>query len=249
MKTEWDYTELADAYLQRPDYADSAIEEMLEICGTKPNDKVCDVGAGVAHLTLMLASRGLIVTAGEPNDAMRSNGIKRTAGFKDVSWYEGTGEHTGQADKGFRLVTFGSSFNVCDRAAALIESSRILEPNGWFACMWNHRSLADPIQSKIESCIKNIVPDYQYGTRREDQTEAINESGLFNPVTKLMGEVIHEQSIEDCVSAWKSHGTLDRQAGTAFPDVIRSIESYLKGLNVASIQVPYTTNVWVAQLK
>ena len=31
MKTEWDYTELADAYLKRPDYAEEAINKMMEI--------------------------------------------------------------------------------------------------------------------------------------------------------------------------------------------------------------------------
>ena len=30
MKTEWDYTNLADAYLKRPDYAPEAIKKMLE---------------------------------------------------------------------------------------------------------------------------------------------------------------------------------------------------------------------------
>ena len=29
MKTEWDYTELAAAYLKRPDYAQTAIDKML----------------------------------------------------------------------------------------------------------------------------------------------------------------------------------------------------------------------------
>lgn len=31
MKTEWDYTNLADAYLKRPDYAETALEKMLII--------------------------------------------------------------------------------------------------------------------------------------------------------------------------------------------------------------------------
>ncbi len=35
MKTEWDYTNLAEAYLKRPDYAQSAIDKMLEIAGVK----------------------------------------------------------------------------------------------------------------------------------------------------------------------------------------------------------------------
>ncbi len=30
MKTEWDYTNLAEAYLKRPDYAEDAIEETLK---------------------------------------------------------------------------------------------------------------------------------------------------------------------------------------------------------------------------
>lgn len=35
MKTEWDYTTLADAYLKRPDYADAAIDAMLSIAGVR----------------------------------------------------------------------------------------------------------------------------------------------------------------------------------------------------------------------
>ena len=35
MKTEWDYTTLADAYLKRPDYADAAIDAMLSIAGAE----------------------------------------------------------------------------------------------------------------------------------------------------------------------------------------------------------------------
>lgn len=141
MKTEWDYTSLADAYLKRPDYADAAIDAMLSIAGIAKGDPVCDIGAGVAHLTLMLAARNLKVIAVELNDAMRANGIQRTSKFPDVRWHEGTGEATGQAEDSFEMVTFGSSFNVCDRQEALRESARILRPRGWFGCMWNHRQL------------------------------------------------------------------------------------------------------------
>jgi 16S rRNA A1518/A1519 N6-dimethyltransferase RsmA/KsgA/DIM1 with predicted DNA glycosylase/AP lyase activity len=93
MKTEWNYTSLADAYLKRPDYSNSAIDAMLNIADISKGEKVCDVGAGVAHLTLMLAARGMEVVAVEPNDAMRANGIKRTAHIENVRWHEGTGEY------------------------------------------------------------------------------------------------------------------------------------------------------------
>lgn len=247
MKTEWDYTALANAYLKRLDYSDAAIDAMLAIAGLKTG-KVCDVGAGVAHLTLMLAIRGYEITAVEPNDAMRANGIRRTASLPNVRWFEGTGEQTGQAGQSFDMVTFGSSFNVCERQLALEETARILKPDGWFACMWNHRRLDDPIQDRIESIIKASVSGYGYGTRREDQTAVIEGSGLFGPVVHVDAGVIHQQSIEECVEAWRSHATLARQAGEAFPSVVHAIEAYLKGLGQDMIRIPYSTNIWIAQL-
>lgn len=249
MKTEWDYTILADAYLKRPDYAPKAIDGLLDKAGCRAGAPVCDIGAGVGHLTLMLAARHFHVKAVEPNDAMRANGIKRTVGLENVSWFEGTAEHTGQAAGQFELVTFGSSFNVTDRQAALAETARILQPRGWFACLWNHRDLEDPIQKTIESIISDRIAGYTYGTRRDDQTAVVDASGLFGPVAYIEGTIDHTQSIDDCIEAWRSHGTLQRQAGDRFAVVIDAIASYLNGLNAPSIRIPYTTRLWAAQKK
>lgn len=247
MKTAWDYSELAVAYLKRPDYAPEAVAKILQRSKVNEGDKVCDVGAGVAHLTLHLAKAGLSVTAVEPNDQMRALGTERTAAFANVTWVEGTGERTGQAENQFRLVTFGSSFNVTDRTAALKETARILVKDGWFACLWNHRVLEDPIQSTIQRIIEERVAGFDHGTRREDQTAIIDESGLFETVERVEGHVVHQQKVEDCVAAWRSHATLQRQAGDSFAEVVAAIEQYLAGLGTDSIEVPYVTNVWLAK--
>ena len=249
MKTEWDYTNLADSYLKRPDYAQEAIDKMLSIAEVKSGDKVCDVGAGVAHLTLMLAAKGLDVSAVEPNDSMRANGIKRTEKLSNVRWFEGVGEHTGQSEDTFKLVTFGSSFNVCNRQKALEEAHRILAENGWFACMWNHRDLDDPIQQEIENIIKRNISGYSYGTRREDQTNVIKESGRFEYIQAFSGKVVHTVKVDDVIEAWRSHGTLERQAGDKFKAIVDDIESYLHELNKIEIQIPYVTRVWMAKVK
>ena len=249
MKTEWDYTDLADAYLKRPDYAQQAINQMLETANIKKGDAVCDVGAGAAHLTLKLAEYGLNVCAVEPNDAMRANGIERTKKYGNVSWSEGTGEQTGMADRRFDMVTFGSSFNVCDRQKALLETSRILKDGGWFACMWNHRDLEDPLQKEIENILKIQITDYQYGTRREDQTVVINQSGLFHEVIYIEGKVTHEILAEDFIEGWKSHGTVQRQSKDKFDEIIAEIRGIVEAKRQDSILVPYTTRIWMAQLR
>ena len=249
MKTAWDYTELAAAYLKRPDYSDDAIDRMLGIAKVAPGARVCDVGAGVAHLAIKLAERKMNVVAVEPNDEMRRLGSHRTQDMANVRWHEGTGEQTGQAGAAFDMVTFGSSFNVTDRQAALRETTRILKPRGWFAAMWNHRDLDDPIQRQIEDAIKAAISDYDYGTRREDQTAEIAASGLFGPVHKVEGRVLHTQTVPEVVEAWRSHATLQRQAGERFHGIVAAIEKLLGKLGVAQIDIPYTTRIWVAQAK
>jgi ubiquinone/menaquinone biosynthesis C-methylase UbiE len=248
VRTEWDYTSLAQSYLKRPSYAEAAIDAMLRIMGARRGDRICDIGAGTAHLTLMLAARGMDVTALEPNDAMRGYGIDRTKELTNVHWCEGIGEKTGLASRSFNVVTFGSSFNVCDRPAALQEAARILKQGGWFGCLWNHRRLDDPIQNQIEIIIRDCVKEYSYGSRREDQTAIIRASGLFGSVVHVDSCVVHEQTTEECIEAWRSHATLQRQSGAAFADVVASIERYLLNLKIPKIQVPYSTEVWIAPL-
>lgn len=249
MKTEWDYTELAEAYLERPDYAPQVLEEIFSIANLKAGDRVCDIGAGVAHLTLPLAQRHFMVDAVEPNDAMRANGKKRTKDMTNVFWSEGTGEATGRPSGIYDFVSFGSSFNVCDRAKALVETHRLLKSGKWFTCMWNHRDLSDPIQHNIEEIIKKNIKGYSYGTRREDQSIIIANSGLFENVKPVEGKVIYNKPINTIIEAWRSHATLHRQAGNAFSDIIKEISNYLNNLKCDSINIPYTTHAWVARKK
>lgn len=245
-KVTWDYTELARHYDKRADYADEAIRRMLETAAPDRARPIADVGAGTGKLTKLLLAHGYEVRAVEPNDAMREFGIGNTKGQR-VTWSVGTGEETGLPDGAFDLVTFGSSFNVTDRTRTLAEVRRILRPRGWFACMWNHRDLEDAVQAKVEGIIRARVPGYDYGTRREDQTEVIRASGLFEEPIAITGKTTNTLPVVDYVEAWRSHATLQRQAGAGFADVIREIENALAGSD--TMTVPYTTRLWCARLK
>ena len=105
----------------------------------------------------------------------------------------------------------------------------------------NHRDLNDPVQSKIENIIKENVKNFGYGRRREDQTSEINRSGLFEDVIRIQGDVVHKQSCEDLIVVWKSHASLERQAGSNFGKIIDEISSFIYSLDLEEIEVPYTT--------
>lgn len=72
---EWDYTDLANSYVFRPNYSGAAIDCLLELSGPASRHRVIDLGAGTAHLTVLLAERGCSVLALEPNHAMRQHGV------------------------------------------------------------------------------------------------------------------------------------------------------------------------------
>lgn len=115
--------------------------------------------------------------------------------------------------------------------------------------MWNHRDLDDPLQKEIENILKIQIADYQYGTRREDQTAIISQSGLFREVIYIEGKVTHEILTEDFIEGWKSHGTVQRQSKDKFDEIIAEIRGIVETKRQDSILVPYTTRIWMAQLR
>lgn len=249
MKTDWDYTKLADAYISRPPYSDKLLKRLFTIAGLEAGDRVCDIGAGVGHLTIPLAHAGFEVVAVEPNDAMRANGMRLTSEYPKVTWIEAYGDATGLDANFFNFVSFGSSFSVLDRQAALNETHRLLKDGCWFTCLWNHRDLKDPIQSRIEKIITESISGYEYGIRREDQTAVISNSDMFENVQHEHETFIFSQHIDQTIEAWRSHATLQRQASDKFPAIIEEITKYLNSLGKAEIPIPYTTDAWIARKK
>ena len=243
----WDYTEHATHYDKRADYSSDAIENLLKAISCTPSRPVADIGAGTGKLTKELLRHGLTVRSVEPNDAMRTIGIRNTKG-KLATWSVGTGEATGLPTSSLYAAFFGSSFNVVNQSLALAEVSRILVPKGWFACMWNHRNLDDPIQQQIESIIKSSIPTFSYGSRREDPTNIINASGYFSATKSIADSFVWKMLKSDVVVAWKSHATLKRQASSdsIFNSVIEQIANCLDELPEV-IEVPYTTRIYYAQ--
>ena len=57
------------------------------------------------------------------------------------------------------------------------------------------------------------------------------------------------QSIEDAIEAWRSHATLQRQAGEAFGPIVEKLAAFLRSLAADAIHIPYTTRAWIARRK
>ncbi len=210
--------------------------------------KVADIGAGTGNLSIMLLERGCEVVSVEPNDAMREIGIERTKG-KKIEWVRATGIDSTLKSGEFDWVTFGSSFNVMDRTEALKESYRLLKPQSYFSCMWNHRDLNDPIQKIAEESIIELVPNYTRGVRREDQRPIIEaHRELFDKIIYLEEDFYFHQSLENYINAWRSvknpYWDLETKEGEElFGKITRLLEQRLP----KEFDIKYTTRCWSAK--
>jgi ubiquinone/menaquinone biosynthesis C-methylase UbiE len=244
---KWDYTSLANSYHKRPNYPQKIIDKIIDFTDLKQGDRACDMGAGTGNLSLLLAEKNLYVQALEPNLAMYERGVQCTRHKPMITWVNTTAEDTRLISNTYDIVSFGSSFNVVDRTTALRESLRICKPSGWLMTIWNHRDLDDPLQQRIETCIKEKIPNYDYGVRRLDQRKYLLKSGLFSQVDYFECAMLIKQPVDDVLEAWCSHATLKRQAGKRFNEIIHEIAELLREHGSEDLEIPYTSRAWVSR--
>lgn len=243
----WDYSQHAKFYEFRPNYAPKCIDMLVALIG-KDKIKVADIGAGTGNLSIMLSQRGLEVVAVEPNDAMREIGISRTKG-QNIEWIRASGLENNLQDEGFDWVTFGSSFNVMDRNEALRQTHRLLKKDGYFSCMWNHRDLNDSLQEEAENIIKEFVPHYERGVRRENQRPIIEANkALFDEIVFVEQDFYFHQNLQNYILAWQSvknpYWDLQSDEGRAlFSQICAKFKEKLP----TEFDIKYTTRCWSAK--
>lgn len=243
-----DFTELAEKYAKyRAGYAPFVCDA---ICALLPNSpQVADVGAGTGIWTRMLSAHGCLVTAVEPNDAMRDAGEKQTSG---VRWVAAPAESTTLQDGIFDMVCMASSFHWTDFAKAVAEFDRITKPGGYFMALWNPRYIeASPLLMEIENTLASMVPELNRVSSGQSKfcdslAEKLASESAFSEVLYLEGMHTEMQTPERYKGLWESVNDVRVQAGeerfAAFMEYIHQ-----KTAHLPHIKATYRTRAWVAR--
>lgn len=251
-----DFTGLADDYSNyRSGYAPSVRAALLGLLGRPPAElDVADVGAGTGIWTRMLAELGFrSVTAIEPNDDMRGNGIRDSIGTP-IGWRPGRGEETGLEDDSVDLVSMASSFHWVDFDRGTEEFRRVLRPGGWFVALWNPRLVeANPLLAEIEAELKRLKPDLKrVAFGRSSFTETLTERLWAHPgfadVLVLEGRHVSVQTADRYLGAWRSVNDVRFELGEErFTRFLDYVERRLAGHE--TVDVTYRTRAWAAQAR
>lgn len=247
-----DFTQLAAEYVNRAGYSLTLLNYISAYIGAKkPGFMVADVGAGTGKLTENLIALGFRGYAVEPNDAMRSEGL-RIVGSDRFTWMAGSGEATTLPDNSVDWVLMASSFHWTRPEQALPEFHRVLKPNGHLTVLWNPRDLErSELHQRIERRIHEMVPDLKrVSSGSKAYTQGIEgillEGGLFQDIVHLDAPHSEVMTKDRYLGAWRSVNDIQAQAGPGlFQDILAMIENEIDGLD--QIAVPYRTRAWTVR--
>jgi SAM-dependent methyltransferase len=248
------FDSLAGDYAQyRPGYAPSVVPAILALIG-RPTSEVdaADIGAGTGIWTRMLAAQDLAsVTAVEPSDEMRRNGVL-TSGEHEIIWRRGRAEDTGLPSRSYDLVSMASSFHWTDFDKACAEFQRILRPGGRFVALWNPRLIElNPLLVEIEQEITRLNPAVKrVSSGRSGLTDQLTDllwaKPGFDDVVYLEARHVATQTVEQYLGAWRSVNDLRVQLGAnLFARFLDFVER--RTADLAEIETTYLTRAWAAR--
>jgi SAM-dependent methyltransferase len=251
-----DFTGLASDYSEhRPDYCPSVLEGLLGLLGKSASEvDFADVGAGTGIWTRMVFNRGVkSLTAIEPNDDMRANGIADSTSTS-IHWLTGNAENTGLPATSCDWLSMASSFHWADFDKACREFHRVLRPGGRFTALWNPRLIeVNPILVEIEAHLDTLRPNIKrVSSGRSGITETLSAqlwaSPYFDDVIYLEGRHLIAMTPARYIGAWRSVNDLRVQLGAEkFDAFLDFVTKRIAGLNV--IEATYLTRAWSARRK
>ena len=139
----------------RPSYPHAALDILFEGLGDPADVTVADLGAGTGISSRLLADRGALVLAVEPNAAMREAAEPHAR----VEWVAASAEHTGLAESSVDLAAAFQAFHWFDQPKALNEVVRILRPGGRAALVYNERDESDPFTAAYGEIVRKYATD------------------------------------------------------------------------------------------
>ena len=247
-----DFSNLSKAYYNRPGYS----ERLLSIIGNyvsmntgKKVLNVADVGAGTGKLTENLLNLDYEVTAIEPNDNMRNEGILYTKD-RNVIWAKGSGEKTELENRSINWLLMGSSFHWVDFEKGINEFDRVLSPGGAFTAIWNPRNIsASKLHRTIEAKVHEIADIKRVSSGSSGLTETLTrkliECERFEDVFFMETEYELQIPKTRYMGAWHSTNDIQAQAGPVkWQKILKTIEKEIEHLD--TIPVPYKSRAWTA---
>ena len=185
----------ADLYQQsRPEYPEALYDDLAEVTGIRPGDRLLEIGCATGKATIPLARRGFRITCVEIGAALAAAARQNLAGVSGVQVIEGSFETwPPAAEGGFDVVFAATAWHWVDPAVKYRRAWEVLRPGGHLA-VWDATHVfpegGDPFFGEIQHVYDEIGEGPPPGTAVQhrpgelpESAAEIEGSGWFEDVT------------------------------------------------------------------
>jgi len=225
------FTGHASAYAAaRPSYPVESVDILIAGLGDAASLAVADLGAGTGISSRLIAERGPLVYAIEPNAAMR----EAAAHDPRVLWVDGTAEATALPDASVDVVAAFQAWHWVEHPVAVAEARRILRPRGRMAAIYNERDERDPFTAGYGAIVRTYALDateerranalaafatidpartqrFEYGNVHQLDRSGVHkraESSSYLPQTGEAAQAMHAE-LDELYTAFERDGTVN----------------------------------------
>ena len=240
------FTDRADDYAaHRPSYPEACIDAMLRGMGTPGMLAVADVGAGTGIMARLIAVRGPLVVAIEPNGAMR----EKAEAHERVLMEDGTAEATGLKDGSVDLVVCAQSFHWFDPSAAFAEFRRVLKGTGRLALVWNEVDATTEIGAGYREILDGLATDETPRVRYGAQEDPFAVTKLFDDVRKAAFPLEMRHSRDGLIGRALS-ASYAPKAGAGHEELVSRLGDLhtVHADGAGEVGLPYVTTVWMGEV-
>jgi SAM-dependent methyltransferase len=148
----------------RPSYPTATIDVLCERARLAPGSEVLEVGAGTGKATRLLADRGLIVTALEPDAAMAAIARRNCAAHTSVA-LEPIAFEDWQPRQRVQAVVSFQAWHWIEPTVRYALAAEALEDGGWLAAVWTFpewatTTLRDALRAAYAGAAPGLAADF-----------------------------------------------------------------------------------------
>jgi trans-aconitate methyltransferase len=135
----------ADLYsLARPPYPESLVDDLFELTGMSPGDRVLEIGPGTGQLSISLAGRGVSLVAVELGSRLATILQEALAPFPRATVIRADFDDWKMPAEPFKVIVAATSFHWLDPATRVERCVSALEPGGTLAIVETHWGAGAP---------------------------------------------------------------------------------------------------------
>ncbi|MEO1068700.1 MAG: class I SAM-dependent methyltransferase, partial [Cyanobacteria bacterium J06638_6] len=217
---------------------------MLADLGDPQSLVVADIGAGTGISSRLLADWGPRVIALEPNAAMREAATPHPR----VSFQSGTAEQTGLALGTVHVVTCCQAFHWFNAPLALAEFSRILQPGGRVALVWNDWNIDDSATGAYRQLIQGASTQTIDHHDHAGSIEALEQYPGLSPVRHLSFAQTQRLTLPEVIGRSRSSSYIPKEgrAHAQFLDTIAAWHRVWAAID-GMVTLQYVTNLYLSE--